>query len=244
MAFNLSLNSTDSDVFYVEQSSNDQSVPRPNTPIVLNSTEISGDGTREMISISSIASPELQIVTIMMIQMSLQCLMVLDGSSRLFTQAWTIWTCRPIPLLSGQRWQSQATLRRPMMTTIAHNHLTRQNSPQYRRPQRTWAPSTAGRRHTLPLTTTNFTQATNPEGYISFLQVPRRRHHLHEGRKESWAWECPLQKRGECRRRSPQQRTSQVNREGSRTVEISNLLTNYDFIHLNIHFNIYSLIYT
>ena len=64
MALNLSLNSTDSDVFYVEQSSNDQSVPRPNTPIVLNSTEISGDDTREMISISSIASPEPQIVTV------------------------------------------------------------------------------------------------------------------------------------------------------------------------------------
>ena len=64
MAFNLSLNSTDSDVFYVEQSSNDQSVLRPNTPIVLNSTEISGDDTREMISISSIALPEPQIVTI------------------------------------------------------------------------------------------------------------------------------------------------------------------------------------
>ena len=57
MALNSSLNSTDSDVFYVEQSSNDQSVPRPKTPIVLNSTEISGDDTREMICISSIASP-------------------------------------------------------------------------------------------------------------------------------------------------------------------------------------------
>ena len=64
MALNSSMNSTDSDVFYVEQSSNDQSVPRPNTPIVLNSTEISGDDTREMISISSIASLEPQIVTI------------------------------------------------------------------------------------------------------------------------------------------------------------------------------------
>ena len=64
MASNLSLNSTDSDVFYVEQSSNNQSIPRPNTPTVLNSTEISGDDTREMISISSIASPEPQIVTI------------------------------------------------------------------------------------------------------------------------------------------------------------------------------------
>ena len=64
MAFNSSRNSTDSDVFYVEQSSNDQSVPRPNTPIVLNSTEISGDDNREIFSISSIASPEPQIVTI------------------------------------------------------------------------------------------------------------------------------------------------------------------------------------
>ena len=64
MASNLSLNSTDSDVFCVEQSSNEQSIPRPNTPIVLNSTEISGDDTRELISISSIASPEPQIVTI------------------------------------------------------------------------------------------------------------------------------------------------------------------------------------
>ena len=64
MALNSSLNSIDSDVFYVEQSSSDQSIPRPNTPIVLNSTEISGDDSREMISISSIASPEPQIVTI------------------------------------------------------------------------------------------------------------------------------------------------------------------------------------
>ena len=64
MASNSSLNSTDSDVFYVEQSSNDQSIPRSNTPIVLNSTEITGDDTREMISISSFASPEPQSVTI------------------------------------------------------------------------------------------------------------------------------------------------------------------------------------
>ena len=64
MAFNSSMNSTHSDVLYVEQSSDDQSVPRPNTPIVHNSTEIPGDDTQEMISISSIASPEPQLVTI------------------------------------------------------------------------------------------------------------------------------------------------------------------------------------
>ena len=64
MAFNMLINSSHSDVFYVEQSSNDPSLPRPNTPIVLNSTEMSGNDTQEMISISSIASPEPQIVPI------------------------------------------------------------------------------------------------------------------------------------------------------------------------------------
>ena len=63
MASNLSSNSIESDVFYVEQSSNDQSPPKPNTPINLNSTEMSGNHTRKMISISSIASLEPQIVT-------------------------------------------------------------------------------------------------------------------------------------------------------------------------------------
>ena len=63
MASNISINSIESDVFYVEQSSNDPILPRPNTPIVLNSTEMSGNDTRKMISISSIASPGQQIVT-------------------------------------------------------------------------------------------------------------------------------------------------------------------------------------
>ena len=64
MASNMSINLIDSDVFYVEQSSNDPSLPRPNTPIVLNSTEMSGNDTGEMISKSSIASPEPQIKTV------------------------------------------------------------------------------------------------------------------------------------------------------------------------------------
>ena len=64
MASNLSLKPIDSDVFYVEQPSNDQCIPRPKTPLLFNSTEISGNDTREMISISSIASPEPQVVTI------------------------------------------------------------------------------------------------------------------------------------------------------------------------------------
>ena len=60
----MSINSTDSDVFYVEESSNDPSLPGPNTPIVFNSTGMPGNDTREMMSISSIASPGPQFVTI------------------------------------------------------------------------------------------------------------------------------------------------------------------------------------
>ena len=59
----ISPESNDSDLFYVEQSSNECSPPRQNTPIVL-SIEISGNNTREMITISSTASPGPQIVTI------------------------------------------------------------------------------------------------------------------------------------------------------------------------------------
>ena len=62
---NPSLNSsTDSDVFYVEQSSVEGSPIRENTPAILNSTEISGAMEREVITISSVASLEPRIVTL------------------------------------------------------------------------------------------------------------------------------------------------------------------------------------
>ena len=57
------MNSTDSDVFYVEESSNEQSLPRLKTPMVLNCSEVSGIDSREMIFTSPIASLEQQIVT-------------------------------------------------------------------------------------------------------------------------------------------------------------------------------------
>ena len=55
---------TDSDVFYVERSSEEGSPIRSNTPAVLNSTALSGALDREAVTISSVASPEPQIVTI------------------------------------------------------------------------------------------------------------------------------------------------------------------------------------
>ena len=56
--------STDSDAFYVEQSSPERSPIRYNTPAILNSTQLSGAIDPETITISSVASPEPQIVTI------------------------------------------------------------------------------------------------------------------------------------------------------------------------------------
>ena len=64
MSSNISLDSTDSDVFSVEQMSNEPSPRRNNTPNILNSTELSEHHTAPMPSVSSIASPQLQIFTI------------------------------------------------------------------------------------------------------------------------------------------------------------------------------------
>ena len=60
----LDSSSTESDVFYVERSSEEGSPIRNNTPAVFNSLELSGVMAREPITISSVASHEPRIVTI------------------------------------------------------------------------------------------------------------------------------------------------------------------------------------
>ena len=60
----ISPETNDSDLFYVEQSSSGLIPPRPNTLIVPNCTELSGNNTRKIVTKSSIASPGPQIVTI------------------------------------------------------------------------------------------------------------------------------------------------------------------------------------
>ena len=58
MSLNISLESTDSDVFYVEQLPNEPSPGRNNSPDILNSTERSEHHAMRMPSISTIASPQ------------------------------------------------------------------------------------------------------------------------------------------------------------------------------------------
>ena len=64
MSSNISVASSDSGVFFVEQISNEPSPQRNNSPNILNSTEISQTHTARMPSVSLIASPEPQILTI------------------------------------------------------------------------------------------------------------------------------------------------------------------------------------
>ena len=64
MSSNISLDSTNSDVFYVEQISNEPSPRRNNSPNILNSTEISQHHAVRMPSISTLASPQPYIFTI------------------------------------------------------------------------------------------------------------------------------------------------------------------------------------
>ena len=59
-----SSDSTDSDVFYVEQSMGEKRPQRNNNPDILNSTELSAAPARELITISTVVSPEPQILTI------------------------------------------------------------------------------------------------------------------------------------------------------------------------------------
>ena len=58
------MTSSDSDVFYVEQISNEPSPQRNNSPNILNSTELSEQHTARMPSVSSIASAEPRIFTV------------------------------------------------------------------------------------------------------------------------------------------------------------------------------------
>ena len=64
MSSNISLDSTDSDVFYVEQLSDEPSPRKNNSPDTLNSTERSEHHAMRMPSISTIAPPQPHIFTI------------------------------------------------------------------------------------------------------------------------------------------------------------------------------------
>ena len=64
MAFNISINSIDSDVFFVEQLSSEPSPQRNISPNILTLTELSGIHTTELPTVWSVTSLEPDIVTL------------------------------------------------------------------------------------------------------------------------------------------------------------------------------------
>ena len=62
MASNVSFNSTNSDVFFLEQVLNEPTPQHNNTPNVLNSMELSGTHTTKLLTLFSVTSPETVIV--------------------------------------------------------------------------------------------------------------------------------------------------------------------------------------
>ena len=60
----MSINSINSDVFFVEQLSSEPSAQRSNSPNIINSTELLGTHTKEMPTVSSFTSPEPHIVAL------------------------------------------------------------------------------------------------------------------------------------------------------------------------------------
>ena len=135
MLSNIALDSTNSDVSYVEQLSDEPSPRRNNSPDILNSTERSEHQGARMPSISTIASPQPHIFTI-------------DDDS--IEPAIPYGFGRKLPIvppslnnlnLPPNLFNILATMavvhqtQNPLMTTIARSHRTPRNCHLYHRPQ-------------------------------------------------------------------------------------------------------------
>ena len=188
----------DSELFYVEQSSNEPSPPRPNTPVVLNSTEMSGNKTREMITISPIASPGPQIVTI-------------DSDSNKPTPPYSFRRQLPniLPTLNDLNlppnpFNTLATMEVAKTTAEAHDKNYSPQPPEPSEPSPVSTPSinisTIEGWETRHTSTDNNTFHSDDElRRFDFLPSSRsQRGHL-ESWKENWGLECPSRKGGVSR---------------------------------------------
>ena len=172
MFWPISPESNDLDLFYVEQSPIEPSPPRPNTSIALNSTEMSGYNTREMITLSSIASPEPQDVIIV-------------PCSNLPTVPYGVG--RQLPIYQSKHERSEPAAQsidnlrnngssKPYSTrawrrTKGPNHRSRRNRHRCRRRRWTSAQLRDGRHHILRRMTKHLTLMMNPREFICYPLV-------------------------------------------------------------------------
>ena len=213
MASNISMDSMDSDVFFVEQLSNEPSPQRNNSPKIPNSMELSGTHTREMPTISSVASPVPDIVT-------------LDDNSNDPKFSYGFGAQQPIVPPSPNDLNPPPSPFNNFATMAVVNHGHDNNySPIHRshliyRPSRhhawIWVQLLVGKFRKPQLTTTISIRRTSQDEYTGPLpwmklsirkanpdestcsQLHLRRQHPARW-KGSWRWECPFQKEVECR---------------------------------------------
>ena len=236
MSSNISLDSTDSDVFYVEQISKEPSPRRNNSPDILNSNETSEHHAARLLSISTIASSEPYIFTI-------------DDDSKEPTIPCGFGRQLPIVPpglkdlnLPPNPFNILATMAIANNTGDANDDSYSPQSPEPSKPSAISTP--AMNVSTFNSWETSYTTTDNDTFYTS--DRPRRIYFLPPSpasppspprklnRRLSLGMSFP--KEGECRstsakpavRRSPQQRTPQVHREGVRNCKnILNSYTNY-----------------
>ena len=199
--------------FFVEQSWGELSLARHNTPIMFNSTGLSGNNTQEMITLSSVASPEPQILTI-------------DSDSNESTmpygfgrQLMNIPPSLNALNLPQNPFNILATMVIAKPTTRGHDENYSPQSPEPSDPSQISTSAmnfSTNKGWETPHTTTdgNTFYSDDEPTRIYFLTFPPSRLHPASW-MENWALECPFQKDGECRstsakpadRRSLNQRT-------------------------------------
>ena len=227
MSSNICLDSTNSNVFYVEQISNEPSPQRNNSQHILNSTELSEHHATRMPSISTISSPQPHIFTI-------------NDDSNEPTIPYGFGRQLPIvpPSLNDLNlppkvFKILATMALANNTEDANDDNYSPQSPEPSGPSPTSTPpmnvSAFNSWETSYTTTDNdtFYSSDEPRKIFFFHQVLHRHRHRPRNRREGLSWGMSFPKKGDCRstsanlvvRRSPQQRTSQVHQTGIRTLE-------------------------
>ena len=183
MSYNVSIDSMNSDVFYVEQSSNDPSPQRNNSPNILNSNELSEYHATRMPSVSTIATLEPRILTN-------------HDDSNEPTMPYGFGRQLPIipPSLNNLNlppnpFKILATMAIAKNTEDDNDEMYSPQSPEPSEPSPISTPlmnvSAFNSRETSYRTTDDdtFHSSDEPIRIYFFHQVPHRRRHLHEGRK-------------------------------------------------------------
>ena len=232
MSFNTLINSENSDVFFVERISNEPSAQRNNSPNILNSTEISHTHTARMPSVSPIASPETQILTI-------------HDDTNEPTMPNGLGRQLPIVPTSLNDLNLPPNPFHILATMVVVNHTAHGKediySPQSPEPYELSLISTAPKNvSTFDNWETSHTTTDDNNFYsddepvrIYFLPSTPTPPPPPRKMKKKWNWECRFQEKGECRstsaksadRRFPQQRTSQVHQTTTRTLKDTQTLS-------------------